>query len=96
MSAIVGFLIARGIGPALAPVIAWGIIILAAGGLAIGGYELIKHVGVLEERARTEKDNLNAVNKALGAAANFDDCLAAGGLWDFRRQKCGRAETGSR
>ena len=89
-------LIARGIGPTIAPVIAWGFIILAAGGLAYGGYELIKHVGVVEERARTEKDNLDAVNKALEAAANFDDCLAAGGLWDFRRQKCGRAEAGPR
>lgn len=96
MSAIVGFLIARGIGPALASVIAWGAVILVAGGLALSGYELIKHVGVVEERARTEKDNLDAVNKALEAASNFDDCLAAGGLWDFRRQKCGRAETGSR
>jgi hypothetical protein len=98
MTALAVSIIARlfGVSPGVAQVIAIMIAIAAALGGVWGGYELIKHQGVVEERTRTDKDNQDAVNKALETAANFDDCLAAGGMWNFRRQKCGRAETGSR
>jgi hypothetical protein len=77
-----------GVSPAVAQVIAIMVAIAVALGGAWGGYELIKHRGVVEERARTDKDNQDAVNKALEAAADFDDCLAAGGRWDFARRRC--------
>jgi hypothetical protein len=77
-----------GVSPAAAQVIAIVVAIAVALGSAWGGYELIKHRGVVEERARTDKDNQDAVNKALEAAADFDDCLAAGGRWDFARRRC--------
>jgi hypothetical protein len=98
MTALAVSIIARvcGVSPAAAQVIAIMIAVAVALGSAWGGYELIKHRGVVEERARTDKDNQDAINKALEAAADFDDCLAASGVWDFRRQKCGRAETGPR
>jgi hypothetical protein len=102
MTAFIVSIIARlfGVSPAVAQVIAQVIAIMVGIAVALGGvwggYELIKHQGVVEERTRTDKDNQDAVNKALETAANFDDCLAAGGMWNFRRQKCGRAETGSR
>jgi hypothetical protein len=90
MTTIIIAAIARmfGVSPAIAQVIAIMIAIAVALGGVWGGYELIKHQGVVEERARIDKDNQDAVNKALEAAANFDDCLAASGVWDFRRQKC--------
>jgi uncharacterized membrane protein YuzA (DUF378 family) len=98
MTALAVSIIARlfGVSPAAAQVIAIMVGIAVALGGVWGGYEYIKHQGVVEERTRTDKDNQDAVNKALEAAANFDDCLAAGGMWNFRRQKCGRAETGAR
>jgi hypothetical protein len=90
MTALAVSIIARllGVSPAVAQVIAIMVAIAVALGSAWGGYELIKHRGVVEERARTDKDNQDAVNKALEAAADFDDCLAAGGRWDFARRRC--------
>jgi hypothetical protein len=90
MTALAVSIIARllGVSPAVAQVIAIMVAIAVALGGAWGGYELIKHRGVVEERARTDKDNQDAVNKALEAAADFDDCLAAGGRWDFARRRC--------
>jgi hypothetical protein len=90
MSAALIAAVARliGVSPAVAQVIAIMIAIAAALGGVWGGYELIKHQGVVEERARTDKDNQDATDKAFNAARSFDDCVAASGVWDFRRQKC--------
>jgi hypothetical protein len=79
-----------GITPAVAQVIAIMIAIAVALGGMVGGYEFLKHQGVVEERARTDKDNQDATDKAFNAARSFDDCVAASGVWDFRRQKCQR------
>jgi hypothetical protein len=90
VSAIIIALVARlfGVSPAVAQVIAIMIAIAVALGGVWGGYEYIKHQGVVEERARIDKDNQDATNKAFNAARSFDDCVAASGVWDFRRQKC--------
>jgi hypothetical protein len=77
-----------GVSPAAAQVIAIMITIAVALGGVWGGYEYIKHQGVVEERARIDKDNQDATDKAFNAARSFDDCVAAAGMWDFRRQKC--------
>jgi uncharacterized membrane protein YuzA (DUF378 family) len=90
VSAIIIALVARlfGVSPAVAQVIAIMIAIAVALGGVWGGYEYIKHQGVVEERARIDKDNQDATDKAFNAARSFDDCVAASGVWDFRRQKC--------
>jgi hypothetical protein len=77
-----------GVPPAVAQVIAIMIAIAIALGGIWGGYEYIKHQGVVEERARIDKDNQDATDKAFNVARSFDDCVAASGVWDFRRQKC--------
>lgn len=96
--AVVIAIIARlfGVSPAVANLIAIMVAIAVAISAAWGGYEYIKHIGADQERARIEKDNQDAIDKALAAATDFDACLDAGGVWDFRRQKCGRAEIGAR
>jgi hypothetical protein len=77
-----------GVSPAVAQVIVIMVAIAVALGGVVGGYEYIKHQGVAEERARIDKDNQDATDKAFNAARSFDDCVAAAGVWDFRRQKC--------
>ncbi|TJV70356.1 MAG: hypothetical protein E5X76_20185 [Mesorhizobium sp.] len=80
----------------LAGVIAWGVIALAASGAAVGVYEVIKHKGADEVRARIEKENQDAIRKGIEASRSLDDCLAAGGVWDFRRQRCSGPALGHR
>jgi hypothetical protein len=90
MTTIVIAAIARlfGVSPAVAQVIAIIVAIAVGLGGIWRGYEFIKHQGVVEERARIDKDNQDATDKAFNAARSFDDCVAASGVWDFRRQKC--------
>lgn len=85
-----------GISPDIAKVIAVLFAIALVLGSAWGGYAYIKHSGALAERARVEKENTDAIIKGTGAGRSFDDCLAAGGLWDFRRQRCVGASGGDR
>ncbi|TPM33745.1 hypothetical protein FJ955_03115 [Mesorhizobium sp. B2-2-2] len=72
----------------LAGIIAWATIAVAVSGAVWGGYELIKHWGADEVRAEIEKDNQDAIRKGIEASRSFVDCNNAGGLWDFRRQRC--------
>ncbi|MGB3389068.1 MAG: hypothetical protein WBA88_13880 [Pseudaminobacter sp.] len=85
-----------GISPDAAKVIAILIAIAAALGSAWGGYALIKHSGVLQERARIEKENTDAIVKGIATSRSFDECLATRGVWDFRRQRCSSASGGGR
>jgi high-affinity Fe2+/Pb2+ permease len=85
-----------GVSPALANVIAVTAAILIALGTAWGGYELIKHWGADELRAKIEQENQDAIHKGIEAARSFDDCIARGGLWDFQRQRCSVATLGPR
>jgi predicted phage tail protein len=80
----------------LAGVIAWSVIALAASGAAVGVYQLIKHQGADEVRAQIDKENQNAINKGIEASRSFRDCNDAGGLWDFRRQRCSSTSLGHR
>lgn len=98
MAAGVFALIARllGISPDVAKLIATLIAIAVALGSTWGGYEYIKHRGADEVRDQIEKGNTDAILKAIEASRSFDDCIAAGGVWDFRRQRCAGATHGAR
>lgn len=76
--------------------IIWAAIALAASGAALGICELIKHKGADEVRAKIENENQDAIRKGIEASRNFEDCTSAGGLWDFRRQRCSSAPGGDR
>jgi hypothetical protein len=80
-----------GVSPAVANTIAIMTAITVALGSAWGGYELIKHRGAEETRGQIEKENSDAIPKGIEASRSFDDCVAAGGVWDFRRQRCASA-----
>ena len=85
-----------GISPDIAKVVAILIAIALALGSAWGGYAYIKHSGALAERARVEKENTDAILKGIATSRSFDECLAARGVWDFRRQRCSGAPGGDR
>ena len=74
-----------GVSHLAAGAIAWGVMVLIASGAAFGAYELIKQRGADEIRARIEKENQDAIRKGIGASRSLDDCIAVGGVWDFRR-----------
>jgi hypothetical protein len=80
----------------LAGIVAWTAIALIVSGAVFGGYELIKHWGADEVRAKIEKDNQDAIKKGFDARMSFDDCLSAGGVYDFRRQWCSSPALGPR
>lgn len=80
----------------VAVVIAWAAIAVALSGAVLGGYELIKHRGAEELRAKIEKDNSDAIKKGVDARMSFDDCLSAGGVYDFKRQWCSSPALGPR
>lgn len=80
----------------LAGILAWALIAVIAGGAVFGAYELIKHKGADELRAKIEKENTDAIKKGIDARMSFDDCLSAGGVYDFRRQWCSSPTLGPR
>lgn len=97
MSFLITLLVGRlGVSRLAGGVIAWAVIALVASGTVFGGYELIKHWGADELRAKIEKDNQDAIRKGIDASRNFDDCNSAGGLWDFRRERCSSPPGGHR
>lgn len=91
-------LIARllGVPPDVAQIIAIWVAIAVALGSAWGGYAYIKHRGAEEVRTQIEKDNQDAIRKGIEASRSFDDCVAAHGLWDFRRQRCAGPSSSAR
>lgn len=80
----------------LAGIVAWALIALAVSGTALGVYEFIKHKGAEEVRAKIERENQDAIRNGIDAARSYSDCADAGGLWDFRRQRCSGATLGPR
>ncbi|MER8806011.1 hypothetical protein [Mesorhizobium australicum] len=80
----------------VAGILAWAAIALAVSGAALGGYELIKHWGADEVRAKIEKENQDAIHKGMDARMSLDECIDAGGVYDFGRQRCTAATLGSR
>ncbi|MER8754063.1 hypothetical protein NKH69_00065 [Mesorhizobium sp. M0976] len=87
---------ALGVNRTLAGIIAIAAAVVVASGAALGGYELIKHWGAQEVRDQIEKDNQDAIRKGIEASRSLDDCVAAGGVWDFRRQRCSGTSLGAR
>ena len=85
-----------GISPDIAKLIAILIAIAVALGSAWGGYAYIKHLGQQEARDQIQKENTDAIKRGFDARLSFDDCLAAGGVYDFRRQRCTSHENGAR
>lgn len=97
MSLIITMIAGRlGLGRLSSGAIAWAVIALLASGAILTGYELIKHKGAEELRAKIEKENTDAILKGIDARMSFDDCLDAGGVYDFRRQRCDAATLGPR
>ncbi|MDR7034478.1 hypothetical protein [Mesorhizobium sp. BE184] len=89
MAAIISLLAgALGINRALAGILAAAVALTAVSGVLWGGYELVKHWGAEEVRDQIQKENQNAIHKGLDARMSFDECLAAGGVYDFQRQRC--------
>ena len=87
---------ALGINRMLAALVAVLATLAIVAGLLAGVYTFVKHQGVAEERARIEKDNQDAIRKGIEASRSFGDCVAAGGMWDFRRQRCSQPAPGPR
>ncbi|MGX5827352.1 hypothetical protein [Mesorhizobium sp. 43Arga] len=75
----------------LTVIIAWFAIAVAVSGTVLGGYELIKHWGADEVRAKIEKGNQDAIHKGIDARMSLDECIDAGGVYDFGHQRCGAA-----
>ncbi|RWF39713.1 MAG: hypothetical protein EOS46_30480 [Mesorhizobium sp.] len=97
MTALITVIVGRlGISRMVAGAVIWAVIALAVLGAALGVYEFIKHKGADEVRARIEKDNQDAVYKGIDARMSLDECIDAGGVYDFGRQRCNAATLGPR
>ncbi|CAH2399269.1 hypothetical protein [Mesorhizobium ventifaucium] len=97
MTALIGLVAgALGVNRTLAGVIAIGTAVVVASGAAWGVYTYVKQQGAAEVRDKIEKDNQDAIRKGIEASRSLDECVAAGGVWDFRRQRCSRATLGPR
>jgi hypothetical protein len=80
----------------LAGIVAWAAIALVASGTVFTAYEVIKHKGAAELRAKIEKENADAIHKGIDARMSLDQCIDAGGVYDFGRQRCNAAALGPR
>lgn len=97
MSFLIALVVGRlGVSRLAAGVTVWAVIALAASGATLGGYEFIKHKGADEVRAKIEKGNQDAIRKGIEARMSLDECIDAGGVYDFGRQRCGAATLGPR
>lgn len=76
------------ISPDIAKVIVILIGISAALGSVWAGYAYIKHLGRQEVREKIQKENTDAIQRGVDARLSFDDCIAIGRVYDFRRQRC--------
>jgi len=85
-----------GVSPDVVKLIAIVIAIAVALGSAWGGYAYIKHRGAEEVRTQIQKENTDAIKHGFDARLSFDECLAAGGVYDFRHQRCAGASDGAR
>ncbi|RWG02582.1 hypothetical protein [Mesorhizobium sp.] len=97
MSFLITLIVGRlGVSRLVGGLIAWAAIALITSGAALGVYEVIKHKGADELRAKIEKDNQHGISKGIDARMSFDDCIDAGGVYDFRRQRCSSPTLGPR
>ncbi|RWJ01324.1 MAG: hypothetical protein E5X67_23260 [Mesorhizobium sp.] len=97
MSAVIGLVAGLfGVNRTLAGIIAIVVAVVVASGAAWAVYAYVKHKGAEEVRDQIHKDNQDAIRKGIEASRSLDDCIDAGGVWDFRRQRCSRATLGPR
>ncbi|MDG4877669.1 hypothetical protein P9273_21435 [Mesorhizobium sp. WSM4935] len=97
MSFMISLLVGRlGVSRLAAGAIAWAAIAALVSGAAFTVYGIIKHRGAEELRAKIEKENQDAIQKGIDARLSFDDCIDAGGVYDFRRQRCASPTLGPR
>lgn len=97
IAALAGILVSRtGLGQGLAKLIVWAGLILAAGVVVVGGYELIKHRGAEEVRNQIKEQNDEAGLAGSGARLSRRDCVAAGGVYHFDTGVCAGVEAGDR
>ncbi|TIN20579.1 MAG: hypothetical protein E5Y51_02280 [Mesorhizobium sp.] len=97
MSFLITLIVGRlGVSRLVGGLVAWAAIALIVSGAGLGVYEIIKHKGADELRAKIEKENQHAISKGIGARMSFDDCIDAGGVYDFRRQRCSSPTLGPR
>jgi uncharacterized membrane protein YjfL (UPF0719 family) len=96
VAAAIALLARLGIGPTLASIITWAAIALVVSGAVWGGYELIKNRGADEVRDQIERQNNEAGNKGSEARLSRAECVAAGGLYDFRTGHCTGLAAGNR
>jgi hypothetical protein len=97
MSVLITLLVGRlGVSRLVGGIIAWAVIALVASGAVLTGYEIIKHKGADELRAKIEKENTDAIHKGVDARMSLDQCIDAGGVYDFGRQRCNAATLGPR
>lgn len=80
----------------IAVIIAWAAMAVAISGAGLATYEIIKHRGAEELRANIEKGNSDAIKKGIDARMSLDQCIDAGGVYDFERQRCNAAALGPR
>lgn len=97
MSVLISLLVGRlGTSRLFAGAIAWAASAALISGAAFTVYELIKHRGAEKVRVRIEKENQDAIAKGIDARMSFDDCIDAGGVYDFQHQRCAGAPLGHR
>ena len=97
MSFLVTLIVSRlGVSRLAGGVIVWAVIALVVSGATFTVYEVIKHKGADELRAKIEKEKQHAIQKGIDARMSVDDCIDAGGVYDFRRQRCASPTLGPR
>nr|WIE90782.1 hypothetical protein P9270_025135 [Mesorhizobium sp. WSM4875] len=97
MSLVITLLVGRfGVSRLVAGAIAWVASAALVSGAAFTTYEVIKQRGAEEVRAKIEKENQDAIRTGIDARMSLDDCIDAGGVYDFRRQRCAGAAIGHR
>lgn len=97
MSLLISIIVGRlGVSRMAAGAVVWTAIAILASGAVFTVYQVIKHKGAEEVRAAIEKENQHAIQKGIDARMSFDDCIDAGGVYDFRRQRCASPTLGHR
>lgn len=87
---------ALGIDRTLAGIVTAIAAILLASGALWGGYALIKGQGADEVRTEIERQNHEAGINGAQARSDRADCVASGGVYDFRTGRCVGAPAGNR
>lgn len=69
-----------------------GMVAASIAAIAYGTY-IVRERGAESERAKIEKENLNAGTNAEKYRSKLHDCLESGGMYDFYTGKCSGVKT---